>query len=115
AGARFEAKFHKTGMQGLPHWVHRQYYYYSIHRLHYDKPSFVIDVTDYWEKKISAIEAYASQLKNVSSAEPVSFLERVEAIGRYFGQCIGAKYGEPFVGVEPLGFRRLELLADLIF
>ncbi len=113
AGARFEAKFHKTGMQGMAHWVRRQYYYYSIHRLHYDDPSFVIDVTDCWEKKIAAIEAYESQLKNVSSAEPVSFLGRVETVGRYFGQCIGAKYGEPFVCAEPLGFRRLELLADL--
>jgi bacillithiol biosynthesis deacetylase BshB1 len=112
AAARFEAKYHKTDMQGEPHWTARQYYYYSIHRRNYDKPSFIIDITDYWQQKIEAIQAYQSQLKNVP-AEPLAFLEKIEAISRCFGQCIGCKYGEPFAGDDPLPVKGMQSLADL--
>ncbi|HUT31592.1 MAG TPA: bacillithiol biosynthesis deacetylase BshB1 [Sedimentisphaerales bacterium] len=110
--ARFEAKFHKTDMQGEPHWVSRQYHYYSIHRGHYNKPSFIIDITSHWQKKIDAIAAYESQLKN-TGAEPLAFLEKMETIGRYFGCCIGCKYGEPFAADDPLPIKQMMSLADL--
>lgn len=112
AAARFEAKYHKTDMRGKPHWTPRQYYYYSIHRRCYEKPSFITDITDYWGQKIEAIKAYQSQLKN-TGAEPVAFLKKTEAISRYFGQCIGCKYGEPFAGDDPLPVRGMRSLADL--
>ena len=111
--ARFEAKFHKTNMAGTPHWVPREYGYYSTHRPDHEKPSFIIDVTDVWDKKIRAIQAYQSQIKNISSIDNISLLEKVEVTCRYFGQCIGSKYGEPFVSYEPISVRKLELLADL--
>jgi len=112
AAVRFEAKYHKTDMQGEPHWTPRQYYYYSIHRRSYEKPSFIIDITDYWGQKIEAIEAYQSQLRN-TAAEPVAFLEKMETISRYFGQCIGRKYGEPFAADDPLPVGGMRSLADL--
>ncbi|MCK4794719.1 MAG: bacillithiol biosynthesis deacetylase BshB1 [Desulfobacteraceae bacterium] len=111
-GARFEAKFQKTSMAGTPHWVPREYGYYSTHRLGHDKPSFIVDITDIWDKKIKAIQAYQSQIKNISSANPVSLLEKVEVSCRYFGQCVGCKYGEPFVSYESIRVKKLELLAD---
>jgi bacillithiol biosynthesis deacetylase BshB1 len=110
-GARFEAKFHKTNMKGTSHWIHRQYGYYSTHRLDYYKPSFIVDVTDQWDKKVRAIQAYQSQIENISPANPVSLLERVEVTCRYFGQSIENKYGEPFVTYEPMAVRNLENLA----
>jgi len=112
AGARFEAKFHKTDMAGVPYWTPKLYGYYSIHRLWHEKPSFIIDVTDYWDKKIDAIKAYQSQNKNTTSIKVVSLLEKVEICCRYFGQCIDCKYGEAFVSYEPIGVRNLELLAE---
>jgi bacillithiol biosynthesis deacetylase BshB1 len=111
-GARFEAKFHKTDMEGTPHWIPRQFGYYSTHRFEYDKPSFIIDVTDQWDKKVRAIQAYQSQVKYISSANSVSLLEKIEVVCRYFGQCIGVKYGESFVSYEPISVKKLELLAD---
>ncbi|MCX5638795.1 MAG: bacillithiol biosynthesis deacetylase BshB1 [Planctomycetota bacterium] len=112
-GARFEAKFHKTILAGTPHWVLKEYGYYSTHRLYHDKPSFIVDITDFWDKKIRAIRAYRSQITNIPSANSVCLLEKIEVICRYFGQCIGSKYGEPFVSYEPIGVRKLESLAGL--
>ncbi|MHC4742950.1 MAG: bacillithiol biosynthesis deacetylase BshB1 [Planctomycetota bacterium] len=111
-GARFEAKFHKTDMEGNPHWTPRYYGYFSTHRPDYAKPSFIVDITDSWDKKIKAIEAYQSQIKNVSTANSVSLIEKVEVVCRYFGHCIGSRYGEPFFAYEPVGVRRIDLLAD---
>jgi bacillithiol biosynthesis deacetylase BshB1 len=113
-GARFEAKFHETDMRGAPHWTARQYAYYGTHRQQYDKPSFIVDVTDQWDRKIKAIRAYDSQIRSASSAHSVSLLEKIEVTCRYFGQCIDSKYGEPFVGYEPIYVEKLELLADSI-
>lgn len=111
-GARFEARFHKTNMAGQPHWAARQYGYYSTHRADYDKPSFIVDITDFWDKKIKAIQAYESQIKNILSVNSVSLLEKVEVICRYFGQCVGSKYGEPFISYEPIRVKKIEFLAD---
>lgn len=104
--ARFEAKFHKTDLEGSPHWVPKLYQYYSTHRNFYEKPSFIIDVTEQWDKKTQAIQAYQSQIKNVLP-DQISIVEKVEIIGRYFGQSINTIYGEPFFSSEPLGFKNL--------
>jgi len=112
-GARFEAKFHKTKMAGTPHWVPREYGYYSTHRSDFHKPSFIVDITEFWNKKIKAIQSYETQIKNISSNNSVSLLEKVEIICRYFGECIGSKYGEPFVSNDPISITKLELLAEL--
>jgi bacillithiol biosynthesis deacetylase BshB1 len=112
-GARFEAKFEKTDMQGTPHWVSKEYGYYCAYKLELDKPSFIVDITDLWDKKIRALQVYQSQIKNISSANPVSLLEKVEVACRYYGQCIGSRYGEPFVSNEPLCVKKLDFLSDL--
>lgn len=69
-------------------------------------PSFVVDVTSVWEKKMSAIAAFASQFSK-APGETVSlpfdrFKEAVELAGRRNGQRIGVAYGEGFVTREPL-------------
>jgi bacillithiol biosynthesis deacetylase BshB1 len=107
--ARFEAKFHKTDMAGIPHWTPKQYGYYSTHRTIYNKPSFVVDITDRWVAKLNAIRAYQSQIKNTSQHNSISLVEKVKIICRYFGQCAGVKYAEPFVGYEPISIRNLKI------
>ena len=108
--ARFEAKFHKTDMAGRPHWVPRQFYYYSIHRREYRSPSFIVDVTNFWQRKLDAIKAYHSQLKNRPAGHPLSVIEQVETVGRYFGWCIGTAFGEPFLSREPVRLDSLDWL-----
>jgi bacillithiol biosynthesis deacetylase BshB1 len=108
-GARFEAKFHKTDMPGIPHWTPKQYGYYSTHRTFYDKPSFVVDITDWWTAKINAVRVYQSQIKIAPQYNNISLLEKVKIICRYFGQCAGVKYAEPFISYEPVSGKNLEI------
>jgi bacillithiol biosynthesis deacetylase BshB1 len=113
-GARFEAKFHKTDMKGTPYWASRQYGYYSTHRLYHQMPSLIVNVTKQWDSKIKAIRAYKSQISVPSSANSISLPEAIEVTCRYFGQCIGARYGEPFFSCEPIGGEKSEMLLELL-
>jgi len=109
-GARFAAKFHKTDMEGSPHWTPRVYQYYSPHRAQHSTPSFIVDISNVWEQKISAIQAYQSQIKNTAGRNTIALIDRIETICRYFGQCIGCKYGEPFVSQDPIAMNNLAIL-----
>jgi bacillithiol biosynthesis deacetylase BshB1 len=65
-------------------------------------PSFVVDVSDYADKRNAAIEAYQSQLYDPASNEPSTklshpdFLYRIDSIHSYYGTLIGKKKGEAF-------------------
>ena len=71
-------------------------------------PSFVVDVSDFVDEKMSAIRAYASQFFNAESKEPATrisdrgFLSEIEYRMRYFGSLIGVTAGEPFYVREAL-------------
>jgi N-acetylglucosamine malate deacetylase 1 len=73
-------------------------------------PSFVVDVSSVWDRKMGAIRAYESQF--AGSAEPVTeiggpgFLELLEARAKVHGAMIGVARGEPFhqQGPVPLSF-----------
>ena len=108
--ARFEAKYHKTELAGKPHWTPQLWLYYSQHRQDFARPSFIMDISDVWGKKLAAIKAYQSQLKNSNCKGTYSLLERIEIQAKYFGQCINTKYGEPFAASEPLSITSLESL-----
>ncbi len=94
------------------------------HVLHYMQsipfePTFVVDVTDVWDQRIRALQAFASQFFNPAYTpaddEPDTFVsnrgffEWIEAQARTYGHAIGAAYGEPLryhpgpVGVTDLG------------
>jgi hypothetical protein len=47
-------------------------------------------------------QALSEPSQPTSPANPISLAERVEQIGRYFGQAIGVRYAEPFSSPEPL-------------
>lgn len=99
--ARFQAKYHKTDIAGKPHWTDKLWLYYSPHRRQYPTPSFIIDISELWQKKLAAVRAYQSQLKNENSGQTYNLLKRLEITAKYFGQCIGTAYGEPFSTSEP--------------
>lgn len=70
-------------------------------------PTFVVDVTAYWETKMKAVAAFASQFTPPAGGEPVRlpfdrFRQNVEISARRQGQRIGVEYGEGFVTREPM-------------
>lgn len=103
--ARFEAKLHKTNLSGGPHWVPRLYGYYSTHRLLHDPPSLVVDVTGVWDRKMTAIRAYESQVEYKPRGVSMTLIDYVEVVGRSFGLSISCEYGEAFISREPICIR----------
>ncbi|HEY7181286.1 MAG TPA: bacillithiol biosynthesis deacetylase BshB1 [Blastocatellia bacterium] len=71
-------------------------------------PSFIVDVSETFERKWEAVRAHASQFFNPSATEPESrvsaqaFLSEIEARERYFGAMIGVERGEAFFVREAL-------------
>src|SRR5438552_5293335 len=59
--ARFWAKLSKTDMPGTPHYPAKVLYFPSMHLKLHLKPSFVLDVTPYHERKMQALACYHSQ------------------------------------------------------
>lgn len=70
-------------------------------------PSFVVDISEQFERRMEALLAYRSQYGPREEAselfpDPEEIRERLAAIARYYGNLIGARYGEPFVTRETL-------------
>jgi len=93
------------------------------HVLHYMQaiefePTFVVDVSDVWEQRIEALQAFESQFFNPDydpgADEPETFIsnptffEWIEGRARSYGYKVGATFGEPLlyrhgpVGVDDL-------------
>lgn len=82
------------------------------HVLHYMQavefdPTFVVDVTSVWDRRIRAMKAFKSQFHNpeyeAGEDEPETFVSNegffmwIEARARAYGYKVGAEYGEPFL------------------
>lgn len=70
-------------------------------------PSFVVDITAYFERRMAALLCYQSQYGESTEASGLfpqaqEIHERHAAIARFYGNLIGAKYGEPFVVKETM-------------
>jgi N-acetylglucosamine malate deacetylase 1 len=69
-------------------------------------PSFVVDISSQFDRRMSALLAYKSQYAASENSElfpPESEIrERLASVARYYGNLIGCKYGEPFVIKESM-------------
>ena len=99
--ARFDAKLTKTDMKGDPWYAKRVFRYFSSHLPQVIEPRFILDVTKTLEKKIEVIKAYRSQFSAAGREEMI--IEKITTRGRYYGNLIGVRYGEPVMSEEPLG------------
>lgn len=65
-------------------------------------PSFLVDVSDVWERRLDLARCYASQLGLDGVEGPVTniaspdFMRRLEARYAYWGARIGTRYAEPY-------------------
>jgi bacillithiol biosynthesis deacetylase BshB1 len=71
------------------------------------EPSFVVDISSQFERRMESLFAYQSQYGAQAEGaglfpDQAEIRERLGAIARFYGNQIGVKYGEPFVVKETM-------------
>jgi N-acetylglucosamine malate deacetylase 1 len=87
----------------------------------YHEPHLLIDITDSFEQRMKAIEAYTTQFHTgEKSSEGTQtyistpdFLESIVARARMFGKRIGVKFAEGFISEKSIGIRDLDALVSI--
>ena len=102
--ARFYSKLVKSDLEHQPHYPKKIFHYFSLHIKLKISPSFIFDISDYFEKKISAVQAYRSQFENNPNNK--NFLQLLEKENAYWGSKIGDKYRGAFSFKGNLAFKR---------
>lgn len=80
-------------------------------------PSFIVDISDTFDQKMTAVQCFSTQFHNPKSLEPETFISRPEFINyiksraEYYGFAIGKTYGEPFLCEEKIELDILNLLS----
>jgi len=108
--ARFWSKLTKTDMPGEPHYPQRIYYYYCVHLRLIPQPAFILDISEFWDKKLEALRCYHSQLIAGRPQEPITLLDQLRDQAAVWGWAIAARYGEPFASREPIGLTSMRSL-----
>jgi N-acetylglucosamine malate deacetylase 1 len=104
----YEASFYsglmriKTADAGVDQEAWRPKALYHFIQSQFLKPDFIVDVSDFWEKKMESVRAFKSQFHDPASNEPETyisnsgFLRMIESRGIELGHAIGVRYGEGF-------------------
>ena len=101
--------------EDLNPWRPKVIYHYI--QSNYINPDFIVDISEFWDKKVESIRAFKSQFYSPDSDEPETyiskpgFLEFLESRAKMWGHAIGVKYGEGFTTHREPGVRDLK---DLI-
>jgi bacillithiol biosynthesis deacetylase BshB1 len=86
---------------------------YSYIQSNFLDPDFVVDITEYMDKKLEAISAFKSQFFNPEMDEPntfisdKSFLDMIKSQNLIFGKAIGVQYAEGFHTARYMGVDNL--------
>ncbi|MBM4176864.1 MAG: bacillithiol biosynthesis deacetylase BshB1, partial [Ignavibacteria bacterium] len=109
-------KNYQTGKKNLhPYRPKKLFYYMQSYTF---EPTFIYDISNYFEEKMEAINSYSSQFYNPQSDEPETFISRPEfmsylkARAEFYGFQIGKSYGEPFFCEERIEFDFDNFLTD---
>lgn len=83
----------------------RKLLYAASFREDVGKPTFVVDITDQFARKLESIRCYGSQFDDVTQAGEAfptgqPFYALVETQNRHYGSLIRRPFGEPFVTEE---------------
>ncbi|MEM7813128.1 MAG: bacillithiol biosynthesis deacetylase BshB1 [Planctomycetota bacterium] len=106
--ARFWAKLSKSDLPGTPFHPPKILYYFSVHLRITEPASFVVDVSEHFDRKLEAVRCYASQVIEGRPEEFPTVFDDLAARGRYWGWAIGRTYGEPLHSREPVGVKGLD-------
>ena len=92
---------------------HRPKVVYHYIQDRYIKPDFVVDMTDFYSRKMEAIMAFKSQFFDPNSTEPATpisgedFMDAIKGRMGALGREIGVKYAEGFTSERLVGVRNL--------
>ena len=69
------------------------------------RPTFVVDITAQFERRMRALLCYRSQFEDQPAGAALfpgreEMAERLRSVARYYGMLIGVEYGEPYVVKE---------------
>jgi bacillithiol biosynthesis deacetylase BshB1 len=75
------------------------------HRQDFQRPTFVVDISEEFEQKLAAIRCYVSQFDGVTQGGEVypngeSLYDVVRHYAAYYGSLIRTRYGEPYFTTE---------------
>ncbi len=99
-------------------WRPTQVFHYIQDRLL--NPNFVIDISDYFSKKMESILAYTTQFYNTNLNEPQTyisspqFLETVKGRDMQMGKRIGVAYGEGYITEKTIGITSFDALVQIV-
>lgn len=99
-------------------WRPKYVLHYIQDRLH--EPNLLVDISDVFEQRMLAIEAYTTQFYNPDMEDEgpqtyistPDFRDAVVARARMLGKRIGVKYAEGFTTQKTLGIRNLDALVQ---
>ncbi len=97
--------------QKQPAWKVRSLYYYI--QDYYLEPSFAVDISPYFEKKVNILKCYASQFYNPNSTEPETaisgkdFFNIIESKARILGRYISTEFAEGYIASRLIGVNNL--------
>lgn len=102
--SRFYSKLTKIPLEGDRWYPKRIIRFFSNHLRINLTPSFVVDISDFIEKKIEACSAYESQFDSFSVEE------YIKAFAKYWGLLARTQYAEPFYNHEIMALDPSHLL-----
>jgi bacillithiol biosynthesis deacetylase BshB1 len=112
--ARFWAKLTKTDLPGSPYYPPRIYYYFCTHLRKVFVPNFVVDISDYIEKKLEVIRCYESQVIAGRPTSPYSFVESLRHRAAALGISSGVEFAEGFSSRETLVIEDLRAIGPFV-
>ena len=95
-------------------WRPKALYHYI--QENYLKPDFVVDISEFADRKIAALKAFKTQFYDPQSKEPMtpisteSYFDFLKGRWMDFGKGIGANYAEGFHTARPMGVNDLTTL-----
>jgi bacillithiol biosynthesis deacetylase BshB1 len=103
----------ETSYDGVHQAAHRPKAVYHYIQDHYIKPDFIVDATEYVDRKLEAIKAFKTQFYDPNSIEPATpisgedFFDFVKSRMIQNGRIIGVKYAEGFTSAREIGVNNL--------
>jgi len=114
-------KIETTGDDGKPQQKWRPRYILHYLQDWFHEPDLIIDISDVFEQRMKAIEAYTTQFYNPQTGDDgpqtyissPDFLDAITGRARMLGKRIGVKYGEGYISEKKIGISNLDALIQV--